>query len=103
VSGIHRTKATVPNTAAAEVVDGAAFIKDAQRENMRARQINNVNVIADTGAVPRWIVCAVNRNVAAHTHGCLQYQRNQMRLGIMPLAAAFGCARSIEIAKAGIA
>src|ERR1041385_8782209 len=38
-------------TAAAEVIDRAALVENVQGENVRARQIDDVNVIAHAGAV----------------------------------------------------
>src|SRR5258705_11518501 len=52
---------TVTSAATAEVVDASAVtLERLQRENVRARKIDHVNVVAHAGSVGRWIVVAVN-------------------------------------------
>ena len=70
---------------------------------MRARQINDMNVIAHARAVASRIVIAVNLNVGTHPGGRMQYQRDQVRFRVVPLAKLFSRARGVEISQAGVA
>ena len=45
---------------------------------MRRRQVGDVNVIADTGAIRRQIVLAVDVHVQAFTHRCFRCDLDQM-------------------------
>src|SRR6266581_9417952 len=49
----------------AEVVNRATLFKDVERENVRARQIDYVNVVAHARSIARWIVVTKDLNVGA--------------------------------------
>ncbi len=67
---------------------------------MRFRQVGDVDVVPNAGAVPSRIISAVNVQMVPHTRRCLQRARNQVGFGIMKLAdfATLVGARRIEIA-----
>ena len=75
------------SVACPEVVDQRSSLRQRiQRENVSLRQIANVNVIANTRGVGRWIIGAKDGHEFALTSRGLQYQGNQMRLRVMTLA-----------------
>ena len=53
---------------------------------MRLRQIAHMDVVADTGAVGRWVVRAEHRDLAALSVCDLQDQRNEVGFGEMRFA-----------------
>ena len=73
-----------------------------EREHVRARQIADVDVIADAGSVGRFVVGAKNRDEFAFALRDLQNQRNQMRFGMVGFALVCGRAGGVEIAQAGV-
>src|SRR6202030_611238 len=87
--------------AIAKVVDAAAAIQRPERQNVRLREIKQMNIIADTGTVARWIVRSKNEDFFAFAHCHLENNRNQMKLRIVILSSNRGCSSSIEIAQAG--
>ena len=58
----------------------------AQRQNVRQRKIDNVDVIANAGAVRRLIIGAVNFHVRLLAERDFEHIRNQMRFDPMVLA-----------------
>src|SRR5207253_9821987 len=77
---------SVAIAATAKIVYRAALVEDSKREDVRARQIDDVDVIAYARAVACGIVLAVNLNIGAEAGRGVQHQWNQMRLRIMPFA-----------------
>src|SRR5258708_39713964 len=73
-------------------------------QQVRPRQITDVYVIADAGAVARRIVRAENVDVFGTAESDLQNPGNQMGLGLVRFAlVCAGSTSSIEISQAGIA
>src|SRR5262249_1857946 len=70
-------------------------------EQMRVRQILNVDVITNARPIRSWIVCPEYGNVLALAKGDLKYQRNQVDFGFVILAnrPVRRRAAGIEIAK----
>src|SRR5215831_17367806 len=68
----------------AEVVTAAAAFTESQ--NMRVGEIEDVNVIANTGSIRCVVVGSVNFDVWFFTERHLQHSRNQMRLRSMVFA-----------------
>src|ERR1700758_1368817 len=67
---------------------------------MRLGEIEDVNVIANTGSIWRVIVSSVNFDVRSFTKRHLQHSRNEMRLWSMVFAKFLGCPGGIEVAEA---
>ena len=87
-------------TLSAAEVEGGAFAAAQQvfeRKNMRLRQIAHMDVVADTGAVGRWVVRAEHRDLAALSVCDLQDQRNEVGFGEMRFAE-----RTVRMRAAGI-
>jgi len=82
----------------AEVVTAAGGFAESQ--NMRVGEIEDVNVIANTGPIRRVVVGAVNFEVRFFTERHLQHSRNEVRLRSMVFAKFLGCAGGIEVAQA---
>src|SRR4029077_2838119 len=84
--------------ACAEVVTaGGRF---AESQNMRVGEIEDVNVIANTGSIRRVVVGSVNFDVRFFTERHLQHSGNEMRLRSMVFAKSLGSAGGIEVAEA---
>ena len=74
---------------AAEVVDVVAAGHGLlQRQDVRAPEVLDVDVVADRGAVRRRIVGAEDRHGLALARRGLQHERDQVRLGVVVLARA---------------
>src|SRR5439155_2209384 len=86
----------------AEVVRtaGVAVRQRLQREQVRACEVAHVNVVADAGAVGGRVVRAEDGHLGNPAGGRLQHDRNQVRLGLVALAAAGRGARGVEISQA---
>ena len=54
---------------------------------MRVGQVGDVDVVADAGAVGGGVVVAVDPDRLAPAQGHVENQRNQVRLGLVRLAA----------------
>src|SRR5438876_564183 len=90
----------LPNTGAAscaEVVESAGSC--AKRQNVRAREIDNMNVVADTCSVGRLVISAVNFNIWCLAQRDLQHCGNQMCLRPMIFAELPGSAGGIEVTQ----
>src|SRR5262249_10137098 len=83
--------------AGAEVVTAAGGF--AQSQNMRVGEIEDVNVIANTGSIRRVVVGSVNFDLRFFTKRHLQHSRNEMRLRSMVFAKFHGRAGGIEVAQ----
>ena len=91
--------------AAAEVVDAAAPVgKCLERQDMRPRQIKDMHVVADAGAIGCVVIGAVDFDRVTLPQGDLQDERDQMRFGIMRLAdMPVGVGTTgIEVAQAAV-
>src|SRR5262245_11297291 len=84
--------------ACAEVVTTAHGFAESQ--NMRLSQIDDVNVIANTGSIRRIVIGSINFDIRSFSEGHLQHSRNQMRLRSMVFTKSLRCTRGIEIAQA---
>src|ERR1700759_3916263 len=96
----------LPNAEAAaiaQVVDEfVLFAERIEREDMRAGQIGDVNVVADAGSVRSFVVGAEDRDEFALALCDLQNQRDQMRFRMMRFAL-IGCrACSVEVTQARV-
>src|SRR6478735_5604157 len=83
--------------ARAEIVTAAGGLAESQ--NMRIGEIEDVDVIANTGSIRRVVVGSVNFDVRFFTERHLQHRRNEMRLRSMVLAKFLGCAGGVEVAQ----
>ena len=63
-------------------------------------EIENVNVIANTGSIRRVVIGSVNFNVRSFTERHLQHSRNQMCLRSMVFTKSLRCTGGIEVAQA---
>ena len=70
-----------------------------QSADMGLRDVQNMNIIADAGAVRCGVIIAVNAEGLAFTAGRFQQQRNHVGFRIMTLAQSGSSAAGIEIAK----
>src|SRR4029453_2986536 len=84
-------------TTSAEVVTAAGGFAESQ--NMRVGEIEDVNVIANTGSIWRVVVGSVNFDVRSFSESHLQHSWNEMRLRSMVFAKSLGCAGGIEVAQ----
>src|ERR1700757_415250 len=66
---------------------------------MRLGEIEDVNVIANTGSIRRVVVSSVNFDVWSFTKRHLQHSGNEMRLWSVVFAKFLGCAGGIEVAQ----
>src|ERR1035438_7920340 len=80
--------------AVAEVVEAAPARGEAQE--MRLRQVEDMNIIPDAGAIGRGIIRAEDLAVRLLSEGHLQDVRDEMRLDAVMLAEGFAGAGSIE-------
>src|SRR5438309_426261 len=86
-----------------EIVDKLVTLtQSVEDQNVGAGQIAYVNVVANTGAIGRGIICAENGDVVALSECYLQRKWNKVRLRHMIFAQSAGCSGSVEIAKAGV-
>ena len=83
--------------AGAEIVKGTLL--RFERQDMRARQIENVNVVANAGAIRCVVIGAVNFNMRFFAERDLQHIRDEMRLAAMVFAKFCRRAGGIEIAQ----
>ena len=82
--------------AGSEIVVRALF--RAERENMRAREIEDVNVIPDAGAIRSLVVGAVNFDVRFLAERDLEDVRDEMRLAAVIFAKLRGRPGGVEVA-----
>src|SRR4029077_4070359 len=80
-----------------EIVTAACGFAESQ--NMSVGEIEDVNVIANTGSIRRVVVGSVNFNVRSFTERHLQHSWNEVRFRSMVLAKFLGCAGGIEVAQ----
>src|SRR6185295_4990850 len=76
--GVDYVAHAVTVAAATEVVDRAAFVEHAKRENVRAREVDHVNIIANTRAVFGWIIVTIDLDVRTFACRNLQRYRNNV-------------------------
>src|SRR5262245_27543320 len=74
--------------AVAQVVDPAAAVDRAEREDMRVGEVDDVNVVADASAVGGWIVGAVDLDPWPPPEAGLEDEWDQVALGVVVLAEA---------------
>src|SRR5262249_25135606 len=72
----------------------------AESKNMRVGEIEDVNVIANTGSIRSVVVGAVDFDVRFCNERHLQHSRNEMRLRSMVFAKFLRCTGGVEIAQA---
>ena len=84
--------------------DSGACSRACQGQQVRARQIADVDVIADTGAVRRRVVGAENSTMFGAAKGDLENPRDQVRFRMVRFALV-GTRRAggVEISQAGVA
>src|ERR1019366_8119581 len=83
--------------AVAEIEETA--LSGLQAENVRLRQILDVNIITDAGAVGRGVIRAVNLHLRLLAERHEQHVRDEMRLDAVMLAEFFARAGSVEITE----
>src|SRR5271157_331036 len=89
--------------AASQVADQLRVLfQPIEREQMRRRQVVDVNVVADASSVLGWIVRAEDGNRRSFAQRHLKHKRNQMRLRIVRLAAVGGGSGGVEVTQAGV-
>ena len=71
-----------------------------QRQQVRVGEVGDVHVVADAGAVRRRVVLAVDGDRLPLSGGDLQRDRDEVRLGGVPLAEAEGRAGDVEVPQA---
>src|SRR2546423_7836460 len=71
-------------------------------QHMRLGQITHMNVVANAGAVRRWIIVTINLQYTAFAVERLERCRNQVRFRIADFGnlSTFTSAASVEISKA---
>ena len=69
--------------------------------NVGISDIQDVNVVTDTGAVVRWVIGAKDFEVWNNAKSGIENLRNEVSFDAMGLAAIDGCAGSIEITERG--
>src|SRR5512146_2286454 len=88
--------------AVAEVVDKRRLSTECvQGEHMGVGDIDDVNVVANAGAVFGVVVGAIDVDGVALTERNLKDDRNQVRLGFMRLTEVPSGSGSVEITQAG--
>src|SRR5437588_1499776 len=88
--------------AATQVVHSASLLEHSQRENVRARQIYNVNVISHTRAITSRIVVSVDFYLPNSSQRPLQHQRYQMCFWMMAFTQATARACRVEVPQRDI-
>src|SRR4051794_10095575 len=66
---------------------------------MRLGEIDDMDVIANTGSIRRVVVGPVNLNARFFTERHLKHSWNEMRLRSMVLAEVLRCAAGVEVAQ----
>src|SRR5437764_9575426 len=74
-----------------------------ERQHVRDREVRNMDVIANAGAVACWVARPKDRDVLALAQCNREHQRNQVCLRVMHLAQSFGRTGGVEVAQAGVA
>src|SRR5262249_22455145 len=88
----------------AKVVDvRSGIFEGPQDSQMRGGEVENVNEIANAGAVGRWVVRSVDGNGAARSKSRTQDVRNKVRFRIVEFTVVLHRTSGIEVAKHGIA
>src|SRR6185369_11335379 len=90
---------TVSVATTSEVVDRAPLAQNVERENVRPRQIDHMNVIANARPIRRRIVVTEDLYMSAFPGRCLQRDRDDVSLRIMILATLLTRSRGIEISQ----
>lgn len=89
----------------AAVADVESFSGDRfnrfERADVRVGDIQDVNVVADAGAVGRGVIRAENFDVGNEAHGGVENLRDEVGFDTMSFAALRGSASGVEIAKSG--
>ncbi len=80
------------------VLTAPQSVERAHRQDVRRRQVDDVNVIADAGAVFGWVVAAEDRKLLAFAPRDLQDDRDEVQLGSVILAAIGRVAGGVEVA-----
>ena len=83
--------------ASAEIVKSTLL--DAERQNVRLREIDDVDVVANAGAVRRFVIGAVHLDVLLLPKRDFEHVRNQVSLAAMILPVFFRGAGGVEIAQ----
>src|SRR5205085_8633956 len=83
--------------AGAKIVE--VTLRGLQRQNMRAGEIQDVDVVADASAVRRIVIRAVNFHVRVFSERDLQHVRDEVSLNAMFFAEIFRGARGVEITQ----
>lgn len=71
----------------------------AQRQQMGVNKVAHMDIISNTGAIRRGMVCAENEKGLVKAKGGLQDARNEMSFRIMIFAKSWGGACSVEVAE----
>src|ERR1700733_11466847 len=87
----------------ADVVDQpVAIIERFKGEQVRARQILYMHIVADAGAIRCRIVLPEDLDALALSQSHIQNQRNQVRLRLMRFAPTFYGSSHVEVTQAAI-
>src|SRR5271166_5598499 len=84
----------------AQIVKAAATVESAQRQNMRLREINDVDIIAHASPVTCRVVFAENGDLLALAERDLENERDQVELRVVIFTPCGRCAGGIKVAKA---
>ncbi len=71
-----------------------------ERENVRRRQVLDVDVVTDRGAVGRLVVGPIHLDVRGVADRRPQHVRDQMCLGVVVLPGIAACSCDVEVAQA---
>src|SRR5690606_18702088 len=85
-AGVDHFAYAIPATGAEVQLESLAWLEPLQRFEVRVAEIVDVDIVANAGAVRRWIVIAEDGDPLPLAQGYLQYDWNQVRLGRMVLA-----------------
>ena len=87
----------------AQVVGPAACVQRLQGQDVRMRQVQHVDIVADAGAVAGGIVVAKDFYVFPLAQCNLQHQGDEVGLGVVILTPIGRRARGVEIAQRRVA
>src|SRR5271155_5447322 len=68
--------------AVTEIVKAAPFVECLQCKNMRLREINDVHVVTNTGAIACWVVGSKYQRLLPFSHGDINHDRDEMQFRI---------------------
>ena len=90
--------------AVAEVVDHLfGLVERGECEDVGVGEVENVDVVANAGAVGSGVVVAEDEDLVTAAEGDVEYERDDVGLGLVSLAAVGQRAGDVEVAQRGVA